>query len=108
MLFGAKYLTPWTVTVAVLTNIRSIAAFLNERVCRLGKEEECVQFPAGLSEMGNTNGTPCRYKVTAAAAYWFTNEIGFEDELLRGTKKGRQAYQPLTHSHTWRRMGFWK
>jgi hypothetical protein len=52
-------------------------------------EEERVQFPAGLSEMGNTNGTPRRYKVTAVAAYWFTNEIGFEDELLRGTKKAR-------------------
>jgi hypothetical protein len=60
------------------------------RVSRLGKEEEWVQFPAGLSEMGNTDGAPRRYKVTAVATYWFTNEIGFEDELLRGTKKGRR------------------
>jgi hypothetical protein len=54
----------------------------------MGREEECVQFPAGLSEMGNMDEIPRRCKVAAVAAYWFTDEIGLKMSFCGRTEKG--------------------
>jgi hypothetical protein len=58
------------------------------------KEDEYVQFPAGLSEMGNTDTTPRRCKVTAVAAYWSMNEIGLKMSFCGEKRKGILCASP--------------
>jgi hypothetical protein len=57
----------------------------------MGREEECVQFPAGLSEMGNMDGIPRRCKVTAVAAYWFTVRLDWRWASAAGRRKQHVA-----------------
>lgn len=83
-------------------NTHFIAAFSNEKFSRLGKEEECVQFPAGCLKWA-TRTLPRRYKVTAVAAHWFTNEIGFEDELAFEREE-----ESISTAQSFPRMEFWK
>ena len=109
-LFGAKCLTPRRVTFA---KGRALAPFhpslffffyfwTSEATDR-GKKEECVQFPAGLSEMGNMHRAPRCCKVTPAATYLSRMRLDWRWAFAGDAE--RNAYQPLTHSHTWRRMG---
>jgi hypothetical protein len=59
---------------------------MNEATDR-GKKEECVQYPAGLSEMDDMDRAPRCCKVTAAAGCPFTSEIGLKMSFRGGRRK---------------------